>query len=260
MNCMSQTHKQKRGSVLVFSLIVLSVLLSAAVAVATVSVSNRKSTLSTDKSNQSFQVANSGAELVLRQIYKITPIHATLDALAAALGGEVSCAGGSIEINNVAGGDVKVSFYDQDDALISCTDRNWRSRVVAVKSEGTAFGTTRLVETAVAAAVDIAWVALHPGGTNQGNGYARYINYASGDHTATKMCTDAGYLYPTGLCKTRTTRSNTTFEVEGSLMSAVRPDGSTFLSCIYWVDLEIAPPRNYQYFDTAATSMILCGK
>ena len=62
---MFKIFKPKKGSVLVFSLIVLSILLSAAVAVATVSVSNRKSTLSTDKSNQSFQVANSGVELVL---------------------------------------------------------------------------------------------------------------------------------------------------------------------------------------------------
>lgn len=134
---------------LVFSLIVLSILFASAVAVATVAVSDRRLIMSTDKSNQSFQVANSGIEMVLRQIYKSVPTHANLNDLATALGGGAACSGGSIQKTGVAGGDVKVSFYDEDDNLIGCADTSWRSKLVGVKSEGTVAGTTRLLEMAV---------------------------------------------------------------------------------------------------------------
>ncbi len=248
---MFKIFKPKKGSVLVFSLIVLSILLSAAVAVATVSVANKKSTLSTDKSNQSFQVANSGVELVLRQIYKTVPTHATLNALATALGGGAACAGGSITKTGVAGGDVRVSFFDKDDNLIGCADTNWRGKVVGVKSEGTAFGTTRLVETAVAAAGDYGWVQIDPG-VFTGAGWTHYVNYAAGNHSAQQMCINAGYLHYTGACQTTTTAQATTFVVTGTVIGALRPDGTSFISCQYWAA--------NTYFDNAATSKILCMK
>jgi uncharacterized membrane protein len=62
--------KPNKGSVLVFSLIVLSIVLSAALSVAVVNVSNRKSAGSTGQSVQSFQVADSGVEMALEAIYK----------------------------------------------------------------------------------------------------------------------------------------------------------------------------------------------
>ncbi|MDQ5901971.1 MAG: hypothetical protein QG606_187 [Patescibacteria group bacterium] len=248
---MFKIFKPKKGSVLVFSLIVLSILLSAAVAVATVSVSNRKSTLSTDKSNQSFQVANSGVELVLRQIYKTVPTHASLNDLATALGGGAACAGGSITKTGVAGGDIRVSFFDKDDNLISCADTNWRGKVVGVKSEGTAFGTTRLVETAVAAAGDYGWVQIDPG-VYQGIAWLHYVNYAAGNHSAEQMCINAGYLHYTGACQTTTTLETSTYVVSGTLVGGLRSDGSSWISCQYW--------HEDFYFDNAATSKILCMK
>ncbi len=145
---MSKILKQKRGSVLVFSLILLAALLSATLAVATVSVSNLKLTVVTNQSNQSFQVANSGVELVLQQTYK-TPPHATLNVLAGALGLAAACSGGFITQNNVVGGSIKVSFYDSSDTLIGCADTDWRTKASRVVSEGTAFGTTRLLEMSV---------------------------------------------------------------------------------------------------------------
>lgn len=142
----------KKGSVLVFSLIILSIILSAAITVATVSVTNQRSASSTGKSVQSFQVADSGIELALQKIYKGN--YATLNALATGMGGAASCTGGAISKNNVVGGSIKVSFYDNDGNLVTCTDTAWRDKVVRIKSEGAAFGTTRVVETAVAAAGD----------------------------------------------------------------------------------------------------------
>ncbi len=140
----------QKGSVLVFSLIVLSIILSAAITVVTVSITNQRSASSTGKSVQSFQVADSGIELALQKIYKNN--YATLSAMATGMGGGASCSGGTISKNNVVGGSIKVSFYDNDGNLVTCAATDWRDKVVRIKSEGSAFGTTRVVETAVAAA------------------------------------------------------------------------------------------------------------
>lgn len=140
--------KTNQGSVLVFSLIVLSLLLSAAISVAIASILNQQSVSSTGKSVQSFQVANSGIELTLQKIYKGN--YTTLEAMASAMGA-VSCIGGVITKKNYVGGDVRISFFDNDGSLVNCTATNWRDSVVRIKSEGSAFGTTRVVETAIAA-------------------------------------------------------------------------------------------------------------
>lgn len=152
MQKIQQLFTAPKGSVLVFSLIVLAILLSAAITVATVSVINRRSTLTTTESNQSFQVANSGLELIMKEIYKNGSTHASLNALATALGGGATCSGSTITKTNVAGGTITVSFFDNANAPINCTDTDWRSKVADVKSEGTFSGSTRVVETAIAAA------------------------------------------------------------------------------------------------------------
>lgn len=260
---MFKTLKPKQGSVLVFSLIVLSILLSAAVAVATVSVANRRSTFSTAKSSQSFQVADSGAELVLQQIYKTLPTHASINALAAALGGGAACSGGAITKNGVAGGDIKVSFYDKDNNLISCTDTAWRSKVVAIKSEGTAAGTTRLVETAVAAGSDFGWVSLvggpHSGGTTVRNTTVDYyVKWSdSGDHSATKICQDAGYIYYTGACRSQGAGAMSAYYITGSVVGARNISGTgSWLSCLSWA----GTAESSSYFSVNASSEILCAK
>jgi hypothetical protein len=253
---MFRTLKLKQGSVLVFSLIVLSILLSAAVAIATVSVANRQSTFSTAKSNQSFQVADSGAELILQQIYKTLPAHASINTLAAALGGGATCAGGAITKSGVAGGDIKVSFYDKDDNLINCADTAWRSKVVAIKSEGTAGGTTRLVETAVAAGSDFGWVVVssgaHTGGVRMemsSNPEEAWLDWSDGaDHSPTKVCVDSGFLYYTGGRGANSARS----QIQGSLLAARDSSGSWFMSCYFWTKMAD--------FDDSSNSQILCAK
>ncbi|MBP6889512.1 MAG: pilus assembly PilX N-terminal domain-containing protein [Candidatus Moranbacteria bacterium] len=246
--------KPNRGSVLVFSLIVLSILLSAAVTVATVSVSNRGSTLSTDNSNQSFQVANSGVEIVLRQIYKVTPTHADINALATALGGGAACASGIVTQTGVAGGSIRVFFYDKDDNVIDCTDTNWRGKVVGIKSEGTASGTTRLVETAVAAASDYAWVGIHTGGTIYYRSVTAprggWYRYTSGNHSPTKVCTDAGFLYATGACKVHDLIGG--YTVESTYSYWLHDElGSSGIDCEYSIGWSDADPSSMK---------ILCAK
>lgn len=140
--------KLNRGSVLVFSLMVLAVMLSAALTIATVSVTNRQSVGVSSESTQSFQVANSGAELAAQKIYKGN--NATLIDLAASMG--AACNANTITKNNFSGGTVVMTFFDNNGIAIACNDVDWRSKVVRMKSEGTASGTTRVIETAVAAA------------------------------------------------------------------------------------------------------------
>ncbi len=134
----------KRGSVLVFSLIILSIMLSAALTITAVTLSNRKSAGSTAESVQSFQVADSGVEQVLRKIYKGS--YTTISTL------DASCVSGVVSFS-VSGGTVKVTFLDENGNFIDCNDSAWRSRLTKIKAEGTitASGTTRVIETAVAA-------------------------------------------------------------------------------------------------------------
>jgi hypothetical protein len=137
----------RKGSVLVFSLVILSFLLVAALSVAVVSVTERRGSLATDRSNRSFQVADSGAEIVLQKIYKGNATD--ISALAIAAGGV--CSGGVIS-GSISSGDYKISLYDDSGVqLTNCADTTWRSQVAQLKSQGISGNTVRAVEVAVAA-------------------------------------------------------------------------------------------------------------
>lgn len=138
-----------KGSVLVFSLLVLAILLVTSLTILSTAVLDRKASLSTGTSTRSFQVADSGVEEVLYRIYKEN--HATLSALASAISSG-SCSGSSISFP-ASGGSVKVTFYESETAPYSggCSGTDWRNRVVKIKSEGTAGSNSRAVEVAVAA-------------------------------------------------------------------------------------------------------------
>lgn len=247
------------GSVLVFSLIVLAIMISGALAIATASIINRQSVGDSVASGRSFQTANSGVELILQKVYKGT--YTDLNALAVDFGGG-ACSGGVITNSAIAGGKVSITFLDKDGAAINCTDTSWRSKVVRMKSEGTASGTTRVVETAVAAGADYGWVNIDLGdyaGPSPIVGTVAplsYINYSTSgsNHTPEKMCQAAGYSTFTGACKTVSTAwgGASIFDFQGSLVSGVRSDGSSFISCELW--------NGMYYFDNAVTSKILCIK
>ncbi len=162
--------KPNKGSVLVFSLIVLSIVLSVALSVAVVNVSNRKSAGSTGQSVQSFQVADSGVEMALKAIYKGN--NTTLGDLYTSLG-KTCNSGGFQPLNlSVSGGSAVVSFYksngDPMNTIADCTSATWRDDVAKIKVEGTSAGTTRVIETAIAAAA----IRKVPATTNCGAGNA----------------------------------------------------------------------------------------
>lgn len=143
-----------KGSVLVFSLIVLSFMLISALSVATVSVTEKRASFSTERSNRSFQVADSGVEIILQKIYKGdssgTPFP-TLALLADDLSTTCSNAQGEIG-GTLNAGAYNISFYDNSGAKFGgsiCSDPLWRSNVVKIKSEGTSGNTTRAVEVGI---------------------------------------------------------------------------------------------------------------
>ena len=159
MHKLSFSKLLPKGSVLVFSLLILSIMLVTSLTILSSALLNQKASLSTGSSGRSFQVADSGVERVLYQIYKQN--NATLEDLGDAIAGgstaTVRCNNGIVSFP-VSGGDVKVGFY-QDDvsnpgniiSYTNCAGTDWRDKVVKIKSEGTAGTTSRAVEVAVAA-------------------------------------------------------------------------------------------------------------
>ncbi|KKR20859.1 MAG: hypothetical protein UT50_C0015G0012 [Candidatus Moranbacteria bacterium GW2011_GWA2_39_41] len=141
----SKTTKYK-ASVLVFSLIVLSLILTSALSIGMATVSERKSSLSSNKSTQAFQVVNSVADLVAVQIKKATS-SSTLSAITIVTGAD-QCAGGKISGNN--NGAYELYFYNNSapvglindcDALVSSVSK--------IKVVGTYSGTTRAINAPV---------------------------------------------------------------------------------------------------------------
>jgi|GEM_PF-2318385 hypothetical protein len=140
----------RKGSVLVFSIIILSVMLVSALSIATVSVMDRQNSFNTEKSSRSFQVADSGVEVILHEIY--SGHFNTLNGLASDLG--TTCnADGQIEASTDTG-KYAISFYDDFGEKFTsddCSATDWRDRIAKIKSEGVSGTTTRAVEVAVAA-------------------------------------------------------------------------------------------------------------
>ncbi len=233
--------KPSRGSVLVFSLLVLAILLSTAITVATVSITNKRTVGDSLQTNRSFQIASSGTELTLEQIYKETA--GTLNALATAMGGgDATCQNGVITHDNILQGEVRMSFFDNSGNQLACNDANWRTKVVRLKAEGSIANTIRVIETAVAAGAGVGWVNIHGEAADNGSivldggsGGDRYYVYPSGTHNLTQVCVDGGFAYPTGACRVRDVGANPDHDVIGSASSFYnRSTKATAVTCSYW--------------------------
>lgn len=136
-----------KGSVLVFSLLVLALMLTAALSIMSASVLERKASLSTGSSTKSFQVADSGVEEVLYQVYQNSGI-VNIEDIAAGLG--VTCNAGVVTKSLGSGAEYEITFYDNTGAQISnCAES--KDSIDKIKSVGTSSGTSRAVEVAVAA-------------------------------------------------------------------------------------------------------------
>ncbi len=149
---LNKTKIKGEGSILVYSLVVLSIILVGALAISAAGIIVRKTSGTTAKSTQAFQVADSGVEEMLKIIEKDG--HKTLadvDADAHLPAGWSHCdvATGVIK-GNVGGGSAEITFKDASDvAITSCTDST--TQIASIKSVGSYSGTSRAVEVAVAA-------------------------------------------------------------------------------------------------------------
>ena len=137
--------KKKYGSALVFALIVLFIGVVAALGVASTTVISRKMSGATGKSTASFQVADSGAEVVLKKIKEST--NPSTDLISTLW--PSSCSSGVVSGSIVSGKDYNVTFFDDADPPIQlqCTDKV--SQIAKIKSTGTYGGTSRAIEAAV---------------------------------------------------------------------------------------------------------------
>jgi Tfp pilus assembly protein PilX len=135
--------KKQKGSVLVFTLIILSLLLVASLSLATVSISESLGVNAISRSIVAFQIADSGLETVLQEVYEGDCNSGRLDCL-----GSCSVVGGEAGINgNINAGTFRVVFYETGGtALTSCADTSWRTTTESVQSEGLYNGTTRAVK------------------------------------------------------------------------------------------------------------------
>lgn len=159
------TKTKSRGSIIAFSLIVLSFILTSGLAVITVASLERKSGLITQKSVVAFQAADSGAERVLERVYidnspslMVTPrdgamTDATLQQVATNLlvvAGGATCDGGIDKIVATSSSTppytFEAAFYDGAGTIIDCTDATWRDKAIRLKVEGFYRQTARVIE------------------------------------------------------------------------------------------------------------------
>ncbi len=138
-----------KGSVLVFSLIILSIMLSAALSILSVTLMEKKSSFSTEKSVQAFDVAQSGMELVTQEMWKDVSLTDFSSLNTAISGNACAISGGVVSITkSIAGGTTELTFKDVDGADVTDCGANV-STIASVRSVGTFAGSSRAIEIAV---------------------------------------------------------------------------------------------------------------
>lgn len=169
MRLMSQKQK---GSIIAFTVILLSILLTSSLSIITVAVLEKKSGMATQKSVVAFQAADSGTERVLKRIYRnnspsisSTPLNGTMpDATIATLVTRLddvtspTCDSARSQIRAVSREDpnytFEVTFYESVDIgggtyvdqKIGCTDTAWRDKVIRIQTEGFYRQTSRILD------------------------------------------------------------------------------------------------------------------
>ncbi|MEK7494426.1 MAG: pilus assembly PilX N-terminal domain-containing protein [Patescibacteria group bacterium] len=144
-----------RGSVLVFSLIILSFLLVSGISVATIATTETRTSLSADRSSVAFQAADSGAEIVLNEIYSVdydlcpsTPASGKTCQLDE-LGTCADDTGTAILSGSLGQSTYAVIFYTSSGQISSCSDTSWRNQAERLQSAGTYAGTVRAIEAGI---------------------------------------------------------------------------------------------------------------
>jgi Tfp pilus assembly protein PilX len=179
-----------KGSVLVFSLIILSIMLVTALTLLSSSVLQQKASLSTANSARSFQVADAGAEQVLYQLYKQNA--GSIEDVADNMG--LSCSDGVVQ-NTSAGWTIR--FYDEEDNRFTDCDTG-SDQIAAIKSEGSSQSTVRAVEVAVAQSGNVGPLTIscfdHRFSTDRGLGICCATNTITGESYCRQVVRGGGWL------------------------------------------------------------------
>lgn len=141
-------NKKQKASVLVFTLIILSFLLVAALSIATVNMSEKRSVNAVSRSVVAFQIADSGLEKILERIYRGNCNTQRIDSCLATNGDTCNVVNGAVGIDGtINNGSYRITFTKHDgSALTSCSDQNWRTDAESLRSEGNYRGTARAVK------------------------------------------------------------------------------------------------------------------
>lgn len=140
-----QKIRTKYGSVLVFSLIILFMGTVIALGMASTAVISRKNSSATGKSVSAFQIADSGAEIVLKKIKGQDGSIALSDAGVLGAG----CSGSEYAGNIGSGKEYAVTFWDASGVQLNCSAA--LSQVDRIKSVGEFGQASRAIEVAIAA-------------------------------------------------------------------------------------------------------------
>jgi hypothetical protein len=137
--------KNKKASVLAFSLIILGIIIMISLSISLVSIRERKASMSSGKSTSAFLAADTGVEKVLNMLAKTdAEIVGNIDWSTWGL----SCSGGEVKSSD---GGFKVELKNKNGEPINCVGTTKVSEISSIKSIGTGNGQQRAIEAAVAA-------------------------------------------------------------------------------------------------------------
>lgn len=135
-----------KGSVLAYSLILLTIVLIASIGMMSSSIVNFRSVSTSDKSGNAFQVADSGAQAVIAKIKVADPSN----PIRSLFNSPSECTTGAPI--SLLTGEYRLSFYGGDGSEALNCNRPIAD-ITSVKSVGTYSDTTRAVQVAVAQSV-----------------------------------------------------------------------------------------------------------
>lgn len=162
--------EKKQGSILAYSLVVISVMIAIAGTLSVVAIVEKKGASGTEFSMQSLQTADSGVQLALKK----------LSIGSGQIASIFTCADGKVTGNDVGptGSSYELTFFNTAGDPLGCTAN--KDEIANIKSVGTYNNTVRAVNVAVAATA--------------GTGYAISCFYAgaAGDYVCCRIDNQTG--------------------------------------------------------------------
>lgn len=134
--------QNKKGSVLVFTLLIMLITLAIVLGIVSSSMVETKSVLSTKNSAAAFQIADSGIEVVSAALRELDPLVVNdLDDVCDESEMLSSCSSGECSGDDIG---FSLYFYDKDGDLLDCDSAI--DDVHVIKSVGTYQETARAIE------------------------------------------------------------------------------------------------------------------